>query len=91
MIRREALIELIIAIIGVAIAAITTYVIPWIKEIIKTHQLNRFTDFAVKAVSLSGQLSDKVIIFLAAVLLAAVIRECRLYVKESEDLSWNFC
>lgn len=47
--------------------------------------------FAVKAVRLSGQLSDKVIIFLAAVLLAAVIRECRLYVKESEDLSWNLC
>lgn len=47
--------------------------------------------FAEKTARLSGQLSDKTIMFLAGVLLAAVIRECSLYVKESEDLSWNLC
>lgn len=38
-----------------AITAITTYVIPWIKEIIKTNQLERFLDFAEKAVRAANQ------------------------------------
>ena len=47
--------------------------------------------FATKSARLSGQISDKVIILLIAILLAAIVRECRLYIKESEDLSWNLC
>lgn len=47
--------------------------------------------FATKMARLSGQLTDVVLILLSAVLLAAIIREARLYVKESENLSWNLC
>ena len=49
------MIELVIALIGVAIAAITTYVIPWIKEIIETHKLGRFIELAIKAVRAANQ------------------------------------
>lgn len=47
--------------------------------------------FATRAARLSGQLSDQAVILLAAGLVAAIIREGSLYVKESEDLSWNLC
>lgn len=47
--------------------------------------------FIAKAARLSGQRSDPALILLVAVLLAAIIREGRLYIKESEDLAWNLC
>lgn len=53
--RQDAIISLIISTVGVAIAAITTYVIPWIKELIETHKLNRFIQFAYEAVRAANQ------------------------------------
>lgn len=38
-----------------AIAAITRYAVPWIKEIIKTYQMERFCDFAYKAIRAANQ------------------------------------
>ncbi len=47
--------------------------------------------FVIRPVKLSGQLSDGVFLPVIVLLLLAFIRECMLYVKESENLSWNLC
>lgn len=48
-----------------------------------------FLPFVIRPVKMSGQLPEGVFFLMIAMLLAAVIRECMLYVKESENLSWN--
>lgn len=45
--------------------------------------------FAIRMASLSGLVTGQTTLLLIAVLLAAIFREAGLYVKESEDLSWN--
>lgn len=47
--------------------------------------------FVIRPIKLSWQLPDGVILLVIALLLGAMVRECLLYVKESEDLSWNLC
>lgn len=43
----------------------------------------------IKAMELAAQLSDGVFILMIFLLLGAMFRECVLYLKESENLSWN--
>ena len=47
--------------------------------------------YVIRPIKLSGQLTDGFFLLMIALLLVAFIRECMLYVKESEDLSWNLC
>ena len=47
--------------------------------------------YVIRPIKLSGQLTDGFFLLMIALLLVALIRECMLYVKESEDLSWNLC
>ena len=48
-----------------------------------------FLPYAERAIRLSGQSVNIVILLLIAMILGAMFRECTLYVKESENLSWN--
>ena len=45
--------------------------------------------YAERAIRLSGQSANNIILLLIAMILGAMFRECKLYVKESENLSWN--
>jgi hypothetical protein len=45
--------------------------------------------YAERSIRLSGRPTNAVILLLTAMILGAMFRECRLYVKESENLSWN--
>lgn len=43
----------------------------------------------IKTIKLSAQLPDGIFLLMIFLLLGAMFRECVLYVKESENLSWN--
>ena len=45
--------------------------------------------YAERAIRLSGQSANNIILLLIAMTLGAMFRESKLYVKESENLSWN--
>lgn len=47
--------------------------------------------FVMRTARLSGQLTGGLFFPVIVLLLGAIVRECMLYVKESEDLSWNLC
>lgn len=47
--------------------------------------------FVIKPVMLPGEIPDGFFLLALTLLLVALTRECMLYVKESEDLSWNLC
>ena len=50
-----------------------------------------FLPHAIRGIRIAGQLPDVFIGIVIIMLVALVIRECILYVKESENLSWNLC
>lgn len=50
-----------------------------------------FLPFIIREIRINSQLSDAFIRIGIAMLVVLVIRECILYVKESESLSWNLC
>lgn len=47
--------------------------------------------FVIRPVILSRQLPNGTFLPVIALLLGVIVRECALYVKESENLSWNLC
>lgn len=47
--------------------------------------------YVIRPVILSGQLPNGVFLPVIVLLLGVMVRECTLYVKESENLSWNLC
>ena len=47
--------------------------------------------FVIRPISQWRQLPERAILLTIALLLTAIVRECMLYVKESEDLSWSYC
>lgn len=53
--------------------------------------LSSLVPFVVRMIRQSGILSDASIGVLAGVLLIAIIRESLMYIKESENVSWNLC
>lgn len=53
--------------------------------------LGSLIPYGIRMIRNAGRLPDVILVSLTVFLLVAVIGECVLYVKESENISWNLC